>query len=249
MHPKITFTVGKVSDYLSMIRRFIASETFKSGIFKIFPDLDEALSKSPLTDRGLKKYFTNKEKEKKDELENVRKNYEESWKKIEMEAFSVLEDIHETSWEEKHKHFTARVTLMPVCPRYLDHAAFDLYFGFKIPAMLTAVLHELSHFIFFEKIKQVYPHVERYEFESPHLVWKLSEILPAIILNDPRMQEVFKVDDEKVVYKSIQTLEIKGKNLLKTLQEFYDGRKNMEDFIKRSYEYLLEHKAELKKLK
>jgi hypothetical protein len=53
-------------------------------------------------------------------------------------------------------------------------------------------LHEILHFIWFEKWKEIFPEHNKKEFESPHLAWKLSEMVPLAILSDSRIQNIFR---------------------------------------------------------
>lgn len=58
--------------------------------------------------------------------------------------------------------------------------------------MKAVSLHEILHFIYFEKWKQIFPQTNEKEFECPGLVWELSEMVPPIVLSDERMQKIFR---------------------------------------------------------
>ena len=107
-------------------------------------------------------------------------------------------------------------------------------------------MHEISHFIFFEKLKEVYPKINPDEFEYPNLIWKMSEIMPGIILQDKKIQEIFQ-NRKLSVYDNIEKIKIKDRLILNILQDFYDKRKNFEDFIKKSYDFIKANKKEFEK--
>ena len=77
--------------------------------------------------------------------------------------------------------------------------------------MKSVAIHEILHFIYFEKWKKVFPKTQEKEFDAPHLVWQLSEMVPGIILNDKRVQNVFKYKFDS--YKEYENFK---KKMLKT---------------------------------
>ncbi len=50
-------------------------------------------------------------------------------------------------------------------------------------------MHELCHFLFFEKCKEIYPNWKYEDFDSPSLLWYLSEIIIDPILNSEGIQK------------------------------------------------------------
>ena len=113
--------------------------------------------------------------------------------------------------------------------------------------MKTTALHEILHFIWFEKWKVVFPKYEKSEFNSPHLIWKLSEMVPLAILSDSRIQNIFK--HEPSVYNEWKSKQIDGKSLLEHLQDIYNKRESFEDFMKKSWEFVKKNKEEINNIK
>ena len=59
--------------------------------------------------------------------------------------------------------------------------------------MIEVSAHEILHFLWFKKWKEVFPETGLKEYESPHLVWRLSEIMDPIILQcQPKIKELIK---------------------------------------------------------
>lgn len=110
--------------------------------------------------------------------------------------------------------------------------------------MKKTCLHEILHFIWFEKWKEVFPKYDKKEFEGPHLIWKLSEIVPLAVLSDERMQKIFK--HKPSVYREWWTRRIKGKPLLDCIQEIYDNKTSFADFMKKSWAFIETHEKDLK---
>ena len=50
-------------------------------------------------------------------------------------------------------------------------------------------MHELCHFLFFEKCKEIFPNWKYEDFDSPSILWYLSEIVVDPILNSNDIQK------------------------------------------------------------
>jgi len=181
------------------------------------------------------------------ELEKISKNFQKEWDKDGEKLLTALSDIVEKEWPEDSKVLKAWISLNPICPRFLDQRAFDIYWKFSLDKMKTIALHEILHFIWFEKWKEIFPNYDKKEFESPHLVWKLSEMVPLAVLSDNSIQEIFK--HEPSVYNEWKSKQINGKPLLDHLQTIYDDKKSFEDFVKKSWEFVREHEKEINSIK
>ena len=245
MIPQIKFIISEPEEYLDILEYFIVDcPVWRDKIFSTYPELKKKVEgvERDESKEVLRRFFKNKHKKYLPVLEKVRKDFQESWDNINDEVMQALTEINEIEWD---KDFLARVTLNPVCPRYIEKNAFDLYFGMADKTMKTIVLHELYHFMFFKKFKEIFPSTDEREFESPHLIWKLSEILPIIVLNDKRLTKIFEPQQEVLVYEDIQKLEINGRRVIDLFKDFYDKKKYFEDFIRKSYNFLKEHEEDV----
>lgn len=240
---KVNFVVAELKDYISSLQRLLDEDWAMGHIFSKYPQLKERLNQSKDKSKTIKSFFSEQEKKFLPVMISEQKGFQDSWDKINDKVFSALEEIHETKFPAEV--FSARVTLNPICPRNLNANRFDIYFGMAHGIMKTVVAHELSHFIFFAKFKEIFPKLKPEERESPNIIWKLSESVPAVIFNDKRILKIFEPVQGAVVYNSITKIDIDGKPLLETLQEFYDKRKSFEDFIRKSYEFFKLHEKEI----
>lgn len=208
MIPKVNIVLGEVKDYFGMLEWvFLFDNMFKERSFISYPKLKEILKKSKNEKEDLKLFFENFEKENKDKLVEVVEKTKKLWLPLNDKIMKAFEEVNEIKWMKKYKDFTARITLSPVCPRYLEYNAFDIFYRFDEKNIIDTFLHEISHFIFFEKLKEVYPKINSEEFEHPHLVWKMSEIMPGIILQDKRIQEIFP-NNNLSVYGNIKKIKL-----------------------------------------
>ncbi len=165
--------------------------------------------------------------------------FQKEWDEINDQIMKTLSEIIEREWSSKDEFITARISLNPICPRFIKTRTFDIFYGKSLQEMKSVAIHEILHFIYFEKWKQVFPNTKEREFDDPYLVWKLSEMVPGVILNDKRIQEVFKWEFHS--YQEFEEMKIEGKFLLEYLREFYKERADFEDFLKKSYQFVVRH--------
>ena len=247
MIPTVEFRVAEVKDIIDVIYHFLENKSIfnsRENILKRYPSLRERLVNTPFEKEkeGIRNFFDKYHEKNRHILESIKTEFQKQWDIINDKLMLALQEVTETPWKNKHKKFIARVSVNPVCPRYLNENTFDIYFGLPNQLMKAIVIHELSHFIFFEKWKEVFPNTNEEEFESPHILWILSEIVPYAVLSDERIQKVFR--HEPVVYDVLKTFKIKGKPLLETLKQIYECRRNFKDFIRKAWSYIQENKKE-----
>jgi len=105
-------------------------------------------------------------------------------------------------------------------------------------------MHEILHFLYFKKWKEVFPKAERRTFDSPHLVWRLSEILDPIILNNyPKIQKLTKLKHQ--TYKEFQKAKIGNEKLVPHFEVLYrkhlQSKKPFEVFLKIAWKEAKKH--------
>jgi len=251
MIPKLTFKVADNPEgMIDIIESFILNLNpgFNwSGIYsKAYPEfgkLIEGKSKKEIK-TITREFFEKLHQDKLKDLKSVAKKFQREWDKTGDELLTALSEIVEMKWPRNCKDMTAWVSLNPICPRFLDQKSFDIFWKFENSWMKRISVHEILHFIWFEKWKKVFPRYDKREFESPHLMWKLSEMVPLAILSDERLQKIFR--HEPSVYDEWKSVSIGGKPLLGCIQEIYKERKSFEDFMKKSWKFVKKHEKELR---
>lgn len=248
--PKVEFNVAPLNKTFPLIHHFLnptkGDWDWSNAIYWGHPKLKNKLEniKNKKKRREIAyRFFTrvfNKEKVK---LERKSKICQREWDKINDKVMLVLSEVVEQSWSEKDKKISAGVSLNPICPRYVKQRTFDIFYKDTIRRMKSTAIHEILHFIYFEKWKKVFPKTNEREFDGPHLVWQLSEMVPRIILNDKRVQKVFRY--KFVSYKEYEKFKLNGRSLLSYLQNFYDNRKDFADFLRKSWRFVKEYEKEI----
>jgi hypothetical protein len=251
--PKVKFEVAPLDSIFHVIHHFLNPPKkqwdWSSAIYNAYPDLSSRISgiKDKKKRREAEYAFFRETYEKEMPLlEKQRDEYQSEWDRISDKVMDVFTEVIEQEWPDKDTVMHARVSLNPICPRFIKTRTFDVYYKQDSNRMKATAIHELLHFIYFEKWKSIFPETKPREFDSPYLVWHLSEMVPRVILNDKRFQDIFQ--HEHGSYKVYEKATIEGKPLLSYLQGFYDQRTNFEDFLRKSWQFVQSHKKEIKAL-
>jgi len=158
-----------------------------------------------------------------------KEEFESEWNKIGPKFLEFLSEHFETEWPEDKLEIVGYISNMPVYPRFLDEYKFCV--GYKNTARsVETSAHEILHFLWFKKWKEVFPEMDRREYESPRLVWKLSEIMDPIILQcHPKIKELIK--PEKWGYSSFTDIRIGDMTLTEYFKKIYlDSVESGDDF-------------------
>jgi len=247
MVPKVKIVLGKLKDYFDFLEYLILDDNFFiNRIIFEYPEIENILKNSKNKKKDLKLFFKNIEKEKKDELIEAVNKTKEIWDNLNDDFMKAFEEIHEIKWNKKDEKIIGIITLNPICPIDIKHKSFDLFYRFNEKEIIDVFLHEISHFIFFKKFKEIYSKVNDHEFESPHLIWKISEIMPGIILQDERIQKIYE-NKKLSVYDNIKKIRINNRLILDILQDFYDNKESFKDFVIKSYDFIKNNQKEFEK--
>ncbi len=248
--PKIKFGVSNVNNYLPTILRFLIPKkgewNWKEKILNEYPNLKIKLKKInniSEKEKVIKNFFEKKYREKKPNLKIKKREFEKKWDKISDEFFLALSEVIGINFPKKMKILKANVTLNPICPRYLQEYSFDLYHKFKFNQMVAVSMHEICHFIYFEKYREVFKKIKPKCGNILNL--HLSEIVPSIILNEKKFQKIMKYNHK--TYKEYSNVKIQRKNLVLHIKNIFNKRKNFEDFLIKADMFIHKHQKVIKK--
>jgi hypothetical protein len=251
--PKVKFSVAPRDKTFPPIHYFLNPPKWdwdwSGAIYSNYPQLKvKLMDVKNKTQRRKIEYAFFKETFQKErpQLEKRSKQFQRDWDKINDGVMRVLSEVVEEDWQENDGTIFAKVSLNPICPRYLKQKTFDVFYKQNSSSMRHTAIHEIFHFIYFRKWKCVFPKSVEKEFDFPYLTWKLSEIVPEIVLNDKRIQKVFKY--HFVSYPEYEKVVLDGRPLLSYFQDFYDNRADFADFLKKSWTFVKKHEKEINEL-
>ena len=142
------------------------------------------------------------------------------------------------------KEIIAEVGFLPVFPRYLDELSFSIGINQDENSLVGTTAHEVLHFFWFKKFKELFPNIPRSEYDSPYFAWIYSEIVVDPILNSKEIKDIIGVNSR--AYDSFYELE-DGK-VIANLRKIYRENISIEEKIKKGYYYLKENMEKNKKM-
>ena len=241
--PKIKFTDIPLSKEIDWVHGFLFKDEWGWGkyIIKKHPEIKKVFSFKTENEqvKFLKEYIVEFRKNNQEAIEKGKDKYQKEWRKIEKEYFEILSEIIEIDWPKNRKIIKAMASINPICPRFLNDWSFSIFYNYKnINYAMEVIMHEICHFFYFEKWKQLYPKMDYKKFESPHIEWHLSELAAPIILNDSRIQKLLR--QRAVFYREHEKIKINNKSAPKYFSDLYkktiEKENGFEVFLKESYQ-------------
>jgi hypothetical protein len=240
----LNFKKAPISYDVNQLYRFLNPDKgdwdWSRYIKKIYPELKKGNTKEKIRS-FLTKFKKNKDKELKNKKENYKKEFTKIFETIILKFKKILELKH-----IKIEKIDILISLSPINPYNLEKKRFSVYWNFPIKDMIAISIHEIFHFIYYEKWKEIFPKTKIKDFEPPSLIWHLSELVVPIVLNDKEIQKVFKYSHR--TYEEYNKLKINGKNINEIILELYEKRRSFSSFIKKSYNFILKYEKEIQEI-
>jgi len=249
--PDIKIKKNSIDDEIHILSYFIYSNTNAINyIYKAYPTL-AGLKKQRL-EQEIKNIYTSK-LTKINEKTKVFKN-------IKITAFlKELPKVIEIPWP--NRSISAKISLCPINPRFLNTWSMNIYFTKDETSFKKTLAHEIIHFLYFEKWKKIFPDSNPKEFDCPHLIWQLSEILVHPILNDPKIKKSLGFQSNETIGKGYimhNNFKVKHNHKLISIKDYFtllynkhiiQNKMSFEDFLKLSYKEIKRFEKRLKKRK
>lgn len=221
--PKIIIETDKELDK-NMIHYFAKENV--SIIFEMLPGLENAKKLKPAINKIVNKTYLDQE-----EKINNTVAFLESSKPLLAKVQKRLSEIVETDWNGINS-VCIIPCLCPIFPRFLDHYAFMVSYCLADSHILRVCTHEMTHFIYFKKLKELRPELTRKEMEAPHDTWKISELLAPIIVNDEEIQNL--IHQPEGHYNHWQKVQVDGKSMREHLIKIFNQRKDFADLLEKT---------------
>lgn len=254
--PKIIVKRITLEDNINIVTNFI-SPSFNRGnktlpfakySYEIFPEL-VGLIKDDMTNKQVKEIITpvvkNKIKQYENEMKDTIIRLQKIFDKINDELLVSLADVHEINWPDNCKEIRCYIGYIPVCPRDIISKKFWVSYMMSDEEIIKTAIHEMAHFIFYEKWEDIYGEVSLKDFSIPSPSWYLSEMIVDPLLNDGRIQKVVSLKHK--AYPKFYTETINGVSIIDNLKKYYKDSKNVEEFIKKSYDFVKDNLNEINK--
>lgn len=252
--PTVKFILPPIEKEAGVLTYFLmpgaASNNWRQMVFKRHPDLETMVSgctkKDDIHEQCARYTGGYRQKHAKGFQKSLRDN-EKLWRPIEKKYLKTLSEHFQTDYPKHIKTMKAYVSIVPIFPRYLDEWSFNV--SSRNPTMVREIAcHEIQHFVYFKKWLEVFPETKSEERNHPHLVWRLSELIDPVILNEhPVFKEFF--DRKQDTYKHFQKIRIQGRqpttHLAIMYRRYLKSGKPFEEFLKEIWQFAQENEKVL----
>jgi hypothetical protein len=253
--PKIKFINISLLLESNWIYYFLFKHRWSWGdyIVRRYPDIKKVKSFNKEKERVkfLKNYINSFWKENKTDIDKSKLRIQKEWRKIEKRYFELLSELMQINWPKNKRIIKARMSICPICPRFLNSWIFHLFYNFEVKRMLEVIMHECCHFLYFKKWKELYPKASNKTFESPHIEWHLSELVAPIVINDKKVQKLLR--QKASFYNEHSRIKIGKKTAPQFFTDIYikniDKNNGFELFLEEAYKEIKKHKKLFLQLK
>ncbi len=231
MNSRVVYEVPDLEKQISLFKYFLdLNEKFRNSLYIEYPNLKEdELS------HGVSSIYQSKG----NELIEVKEEAQRKWDEVEGKVLKEFSNILQNEW--KLETIPGGISLLPFSTRDLKEKRFDVYFKKDIPSILKTTTHELFHFIYFDKWKDFFPDTSIEEMDYPNPTWALSEIALPIMLNNSKVKNILGIEFKS--YPMFENEEYEGESIVLHIKKIYEEN-GIEDFLKKSYEYILKYYKE-----
>ncbi|WMM23806.1 hypothetical protein RBU61_12835 [Tissierella sp. MB52-C2] len=233
------------------ISEFIKQDEFWSEpIFHFFPELIEfkgLFNKSSDNKNIIEEILGTvlelyKSREK--EIQSKVISYQENWNRYEKLINERFSSIFEFDTREVFNDLVCNITLNPISPRYLKEHTFDVFYMNSDAGSIGSALHEIVHYLWFYLWNQKYK--DSYEqYESPSLIWILSEAVVEQILKDKELDKINPYHKNGNAYPYFYKMNIGGRLLYDYLDEIYKDN-SIDKFMDKSYKFMVKNEEEIR---
>lgn len=153
--------------------------------------------------------------------------FQNLWDKYESKIIEEFEKIFNEKLTEPII-VEGKININPICPRFYDSWSFDVWCdSTPIDALVTAI-HEITHFLWFDKWKTIFTDWKRRDFERPTISWLFSEIaIDAIFYHS----FFIELSGQRPAYYYFYDVEIEGSNMIELFRKLYKEN-SIENFMR-----------------
>jgi len=169
--------------------------------------------------------------------------YQRMWDKYSDITELSLSEIFLTDTTKRFNDMQARVTLCPVCPRFLEDHSFDIFHQYSAEGALYIAMHEITHFLWFDTWSKLFNDSPDL-YEQPHLPWIFSELAIDAILSDPRLNHlIFNEQQARFpAYAEFYEIYSDEGSLINLFRNMY-SQLSINDFMREGYRFLNHNKS------
>lgn len=242
--PGYKYSVESLSEFIKQ------DEFWSKPIFHFFPELskfkgqfDKCDDNKDIVEKISGTVFELYEAREK-EIQSKIISYQEHWNNHEKLINERFSSIFQFDTRSIFNNLVCNITLNPISPRYLKEHIFDVFYMNSEKGAIGSALHEIVHYLWFYLWNQRYN--DSYDqYESPSLIWILSEAVVEQILKDEDFNKINPYYQDGNAYPYFYNMSIKGKPLYDYLDQMYKNN-SIDGFMNKSYEFMVRNEKEIR---
>lgn len=238
-------------EFILFHQRDNTPEFWRKPLFDAYPDLDyDYCWNKNISEEQRSDYITEQMKiqaKKRQKVIDVSiKKFQQIWDdNIANKLNNAFSSAFDNDCSKILNKMKAEVGLNPICPRNISDHSFHICYRFEPRWAISTALHEITHFVWFYLWKKHFRDNPD-EYNSPNLKWLLSEIVVETIIRNSQIGEV-SVQPKWIAYSYFYDMKIGGRLIFDTMREMYLDRKDIFDFMEKSFNWISANEPELRK--
>ncbi len=227
MKPKVLFKKLSLEDTIDNV--LWTYDEFNDETLNCFPELKKY---DKVDEKIIRNLFTNYYECNEKDIEKSIKHFDNIWSKYNDSYMEAISKYLNIDWNVDT--IICRVGLVCIFPRFLKEKSFIVSNNISDEVLIRVCAHEILHFIWFEKWKSMFKDYKEEEFESPHTIWKYSEMVTDAILNSKEINSILKVKERSYDY----FYDIENGRIMNKLTQIYSSNKTIEEKIIEGYDLI-----------
>jgi len=212
---------------------------FAESAYALFPELRGKIS-GGMTDAQIRKIVApcvkRKLKENKRLIQKKTGYLQAYFQRINGALLAALADVHETRWPAGCQRIDCYAGYISRCPRNVITKKFWVSCTMDEEEIVRAAVHEMCHFMFYEKWKEIFGAVHPEDLGHPSPRWYLEEMAVDPLLNDVRIRAIVPLEHR--AYPQFYSETIAGAAVMDHIKGFYADRDSVEGFIRNAYRFV-----------
>ena len=172
------------------------------------------------------------------------KMFEGAWAPIAKKLDAAYSSAFDNDCTNILNDMVAEVGLNPICPRNISDHSFHVYHYFETTYAMSTALHEITHFAWFYFWQKHFKDNPG-EYDYPNIKWLMSEIVVETIIRNSKINDL--VEQPKwIAYSYFYDMNINGELIFETMKKLYLNRKDIYDFMEKSFDWIKANETELR---
>lgn len=251
MLPQIIVKKMDLETNISFICRYINPEfckrnktrPFAERTYQLYPNLrgkiNETMTESEIYD-VVKPEVVRVFEEKSKEMDETIRLMQDKFRQMNKSLMEQMTKLFDLEWPTEYENIICYVGCISSYPRNVITKKFFISYEKDIDFLMMASIHEINHFVLFEKWKQMHGYDKEMEPLYPETLWFLEEMAVDPTLNTIAMQEAAPYPQK--AYEQFYDWYVDGKSAEEYIIGLFEEADSIEQFLDEAYLWIENHK-------